>query len=77
MAVEHGEERVNKVRRSLHDLAQVLINGGIWNNNTFKPWTGSGNLHVVIVSHNNFLNFLTHRNRLPSKSSSEFLRYRS
>ena len=57
--------RAESVRADLYKLKDIAINGGEWNGVHFDPYTGGGNVHIVILSHNNFLNFLTHRDTLP------------
>ena len=64
-----GHERAESVRLSLHQLVQVLLKGGSWENMKFRPWTDFSDIHVVIFSHNNFLNFLTHRAQFHGKRS--------
>jgi hypothetical protein len=32
-----------------------------------NPYKGTGNVHIVVISHNHFLNLVTHRSSLPGK----------
>lgn len=60
-------ERAEVVRAELFKLEDVAITGGMWNGVRFDRFTGAGNVHIVVLSHNNFLNFLTHRHTSPGK----------
>jgi len=60
-------KRADEVRSELNKFAQVAIYGGYWKGIQITPYTGPGDVHIVVVSHNNFLNVLTHRSALPSK----------
>jgi len=64
--------RADGVRSELYKLAEIVIQGGLWNEIRFERYTGTGNVHITIVSHNNFLNFLTHRDKLPGKFSTSY-----
>jgi hypothetical protein len=66
--------RAESVRSELYKLKDIAVTGGDWNGIHFDPYTGSGNVHIVILSHNNFLNFLTHRDTLPGKNIPQPLR---
>lgn len=62
--------RAEAVRSDLYRFKDIAINGGDWDGVHFEPHRGGGNVHVVILSHNNFLNFLSHRETLPGESFS-------
>lgn len=60
-------KRAKEVRQDLAKFAQIAVHGGTWKGIQFKPYTGPDNVHVVVVSHPNFIDVLTHRSELPSK----------
>lgn len=60
--------RATDVREELLKLKKIILNGGRWRNSTFKPYTGTGNAHVLIISDDNFLTFLSGRDELPGKN---------
>lgn len=55
------------VRLELSRLSEIVLHGGIWKGIQFAPPKNPGPVHVVIISHNQFLKVLTHRSDLPGK----------
>lgn len=60
-------ERADHVRLDLYHFAKVIVDGGNWKGGSFDPYQGTRDIHVVVVSHSNFLTRLTHREPLLSK----------
>lgn len=55
------QERAKEVRRELAKFGQVVLRGGTWKGIQFKPHTRAGNVHVVVVSHTEFIHqLITH-----------------
>jgi hypothetical protein len=57
------DERADRVRFELYNLAKLPFSGGKWKDIYIPKCkaTESGGKHIVIISHANFLNLLTHR----------------
>jgi hypothetical protein len=60
-------ERADHVRLDLYHFAKVIVDGGMWKGENFATYNGVRDIHVVVVSHSNFLTRLTHREPLLSK----------
>lgn len=69
-------ERADQARLDLYNIAKIPCSGGTWKDivpiYSCKE-TESGDQHIVIVSHSNFLNLLTHREDLPGKLSTSLV----
>jgi hypothetical protein len=71
--------RAEHVRKDLYSLAKIVSaegNGGKWKDMTINPGKLAKTVvdsHIVIISHNNFLNLLTHREGLPGELPTPFI----
>ena len=65
---KHRAERADKVVLDLSQFAEIALNGGVWKGIRIDRPKGNGPVHIVVISHNHFLNLLTHRSNLPGKS---------
>lgn len=62
------KRRADEVRLELSHFSEVALTGGVWKGIRIDRPKGNGPVHIVVISHNNFLNRLTHRSELPGKS---------
>ena len=60
-------KRADEVHQDLSRFAEVAMTGGVWKGIRINPPKGNSPVHIVVISHNHFLNVLTHRSSLPGK----------